>query len=572
MIAVILSVYAGRLVQLQVLDPQSLATMAAEEGRVEVPLVARRGEITDRFGEPLATSIDGLAISVDPAQTAALAPELATLFAQRLGADYFTVLRRLRGDGHFAYVARRVPATLAVDVVAEAKAMGCAGEDEVTAACTTKGIFTEVDPVRDYPAHDVGANMVGLMGQDAPLTGMEVSFNKWLAGTDGRDEFMVAGGNRLPLGESSHTDPVNGRPLELTIDRDLQWYASRLLRKQVTATGSLAGTATVLDTQTGEVLAFVDYPTFDPAAPDQSRQSDRASRGLSNVYEPGSVQKVLTAAALLNERVVTPRTPIRVPGTLTRGGRVLHDWFEHGPLRLTMTGVLSKSSNIGTVLAADRMSALTLRKYLVNFGFGQRTEVGANHETAGLLPSPGNWTPLTKDRIAFGQSVSVNALQMAAAINAVANGGVYVPPSLVRGRATTNEGTEVGTETVKARRVVSAKAARQTAAMMERVLDPIAGTAPGAAVPGYRVAGKTGTAQRAVHQSYVGGGTVVSFAGFAPADKPRFTVYVVLTRPRVAGGGGSLAGPVFAQLMAHVLMRYGVEPTGTPPSRLPAQW
>lgn len=560
LVAVVLSVYGGRVVQLQGVDPESLADRAAAEGKVTVPLVARRGQITDRFGEPLATSIDGLAISVDPSQTKEDANELATLFARRLGVDYFTVLKRLRGDGYFAYVARRVPATLANDVVAEAKEAGY------------KGIFTEVDPVRDYPAHDVGANLVGLMGQDGPLAGMEVNFDHWLAGKDGEEEFMRSGGNRLPLGESSITRPVNGRDLTLTIDRDLQWYASRLLRRQVAATGSLSGVATVMDVQTGEVLAFVDYPTFDPVAPTQSRDSDRGSRGLSDVYEPGSVQKVLTAAALLNENLVSPTTPIRVPGSLSRGGRVLHDWFEHGTLRLTMTGVLSKSSNIGTVLAADRLPALELRRYLTEFGLGGRTGSGANNETAGLLPAPSQWTQLTKDRIAFGQSVSVNALQMAAAVNAVANDGVYVPPSLVVGKATTNDGREVGTSTVDARRVVSKRAARQTALMMERVLDPVAGTAPVAAVPGYRVAGKTGTAQRAVNRSYVGGGTVVSFAGFAPADKPRFTVYVVLNRPRVTGGGGSLAGPIFADLMAHTLMRYGVPPTRTRPSQLPFEW
>ncbi len=559
-IAMLLSIYGGRLIQLQAIDPESLAARATAESKVVVPLVARRGEITDRYGEPLATSIDGLAISVDPELTRAHAAELATLFSRRLNVDYFTTLKRLRGDGHFAYIARRVPATLARDVVAEAK------------EADYDGIYTELDPVRDYPAHDVGANVVGLMGQDAPLSGMEVTFNDWLSGKDGEEEFMRAGGNRLPLGESSTTRPVDGRQVTLTLDRDLQWYASRVLRRQVAATGALSGTATVMDVQTGEVLAFVDYPTFDPVAPAQSRESDRGSRGLSDVYEPGSVQKVITVAALLNEGLVSPKTPLRVPGSLTRGGRVLHDWFDHGTLRLTLTGVLSKSSNIGTVLAADRMPAAQLRDYLTQFGLGQRTGVGANLETAGLLPAPEQWTPVTKDRITFGQSVSVNALQMAAAINTVANGGVYVPPSMVLGKAQLNDGTEVGTETVDARRVVSERAARRTALMMERVLDPVAGTAPVAAVPGYRVAGKTGTAQRAVNGSYVGGGTVVSFAGFAPADKPRFTVYVVLTRPRVEGGGGSLAGPVFAQLMGHTLMRYGVPPTRTAPSALPYTW
>ncbi len=558
-VAMVLSLYGGRLLQLQGVDPGSYAAMAAAETRAEVPLAARRGEILDRNGEPLATSVNGLAVFVDPTLTKAVAPELAKFFANRLGVDYFTVLKRLREDDHFAYVARQVPATLANDVVAEAKALKYAG------------IYTELDPVRDYPAHDVAANLVGFMGQEKPLAGLELSFNRWLSGKNGKEEFvLVSGGNRLPLGDSNLVEPVNGKNLELTIDRDLQWYTQRVLRKSVLDARANSGIAVVMDTQTGDVLSFADYPTFDAAAPDLSPGRDHGSRGLSDVYEPGSVQKVLTLAALLDAEKVTPRTKIRVPGTLTRSDKVLHDWWDHGPLRLTMAGVIAKSSNIGTVLAADQLTSGQLRDYLVSFGLGSRTGVGAWKESAGLLPK--DWAQLDKDRIAFGQSVSVNALQLAAAINTVANGGVYVAPSLVKGAAVTDDGVTVGTEVDQSVRVVSEKAAAQTAKVMERVLDPVDGVAPSAAVPGYRVAGKTGTAQRVVDGTYAGNGTVVSFAGFAPADKPRFTVYVVVNRPRIEGGGGSIAGPVFAKLMSHVLLRYGVPPTGTTPSRLPVAW
>ena len=561
LIAMVLSLYGGRLLQLQGVDPGAYAARAAAESRVTVPLAARRGEILDRYGEPLATSVDGLSIAADPALTRAVAPELATLFATRLNVDYFTLLKRLRGDGRFAFVARQVPATLANDVVREAKAAGY------------EGIYTELDPVRDYPAHDVAANVVGFMGQDKAYAGLEFAFDKWLSGTNGEEEFvLVSGGNRLPLGESSITEPIDGRDLSLTIDRDLQWYTQRVLRTSVREARADSGTAVVMDTRTGEVLSLADYPTFDAASPDLAPAADRGSRGLSNVYEPGSVQKVLTVAALLDARKVSPRTRIRVPGTLTRSDEVLNDWWDHSTLRLTMAGVIAKSSNIGTVLAADNLTAGQLRNYLVRFGLGSRTDSGAWKESSGILPTRSMWTQLTKDRITFGQSVSVNALQMAAAVNTVANDGVRVSPSLIRGSATNDAGTTFGTGVSQSERIISERAARQTAKVMERVLDPVAGVAPGAAVPGYRVAGKTGTAQRAVRGTYAGNGTVVSFAGFAPADDPRFTVYVVLNRPRVTGGGGSLAGPVFAKLMSHVLLRYGVPPTGTAPSRLPVEW
>jgi cell division protein FtsI (penicillin-binding protein 3) len=235
--------------------------------------------------------------------------------------------------------------------------------------------------------------------------------------------------------------------------------------------------------------------------------------------------------------------------------------------------VLAKSSNIGTVLAADKFGRGELRRYLTAFGLGQRTDIGVRGETQGILPAASLWTGLVQDRVAFGQSLSVNAVQMAAAINAVANDGVRVSPSLVDGEATTDDGTVVGTGTATSRRVISARAARQTALMMERVVDPEAGVAPDAAVPGYRVAGKTGTAQRVGEGCGCYDGTfTVSFAGFAPADDPEFTVYVVVQNPRNGGGGGSVTGPAFAKIMSFALRRYQVPPTGTRPSTLPVEW
>ncbi len=344
----VLSLYGGRLLQLQGLDPGAYAARAAAESRVTVPLAARRGEILDRNGEPLATSVNGLAIAVDPALTKNVAPELAKFFATRLDVDYFTVLRRLRGDGHFAFVARQVPATLANDVVRQAKAAGF------------EGIYTELDPVRDYPAHDVAANLVGFMGQEKAYAGLELAFDNWLSGKNGKEQFvLVSGGNRLPLGDTSITEPVDGQDVQLTIDRDLQWFTQRVLRKSVLDARADSGVAVVMDTRTGEVLSLADYPTFDAAAPDYAPAHDRGSRALSDVYEPGSVQKVMTVASLLDAGKVTPRTKIRVPGTLERSAKVLHDWWDHGPLRLTMAGVIAKSSNIGTVLAADQLTRAT---------------------------------------------------------------------------------------------------------------------------------------------------------------------------------------------------------------------
>ena len=561
-IAIVLSVFGARLVQLQGIDPRSYAAMAAAEGEVDVVLPASRGDILDRNGQPLAHSIDGEMVVADPQLTGSRAPELARFLARRLDVDYFTILPRLRQSGsRFEYIARRVPSTLANQVVSEAEDRGFTGLD------------TRRDPVRDYPAGDVGANLVGFMGTDEPLTGFERTFNGQLAGRDGRERYEVGAGNRLPLGDSTTVEPVEGQDLHTTIDLDLQWFTQRVLRQTVEDARADSGFAVVMDTHTGEVLALADDPTYDASDPlAAGSKSNYGSRAMQDVYEPGSVEKVLTVSSLLDAGKVTPTTKLRVPGSYD-DGRVIHDWFPHGLLHLTLTGVIAKSSNIGTVKASQQFARGELRRYLTAFGLGQRTNVGVRGETRGILPSRADWSTLIQDRVAFGQSLSVNALQMAAAINTVANGGVRVDPSLIVGHATTDSGKVVGTDEAQSRRVVSAKAATQMTHMMERVLDPEVGVAPAAAVPGYRVAGKTGTAQAVGDACGCYDGTFnVSFAGFAPADKPRFTIYVVVKNPRNGGGGGSVAGPAFSRIMGYALRRYGVPPTGTRPSHLPVSW
>jgi cell division protein FtsI (penicillin-binding protein 3) len=560
-IAMVISIFGARLVQLQGVDPKQYAAMAAAEGTVNVVLPAERGDILDRFGEPLAVSVDGLMVVADPAQTTDNAPEIARFLAERLGVDYIHTLERLRDRGsRFEYVARRVPSTLANDVLTEAEARGI------------EGLSTRRDPVRTYPAGDVAANVVGFVGTDESFGGFEQVFNRQLSGRDGSERYEVGAGNRIPLGSSKRVDAVDGSDLNTTIDRDLQWYTQRVLRNAVERAGGESGIAVIMDSRTGEVLTLADHPTFDAAHPADYPAKDRGAASLSYMYEPGSVEKVLTLSALIDAGRVTSRTRLLVPGSLARQDRVIHDYFDHGLLKLTLAGVLAKSSNIGTVLAADRFRAGELRTYLDRFGLGQRTNVGLGAESAGDLPDPSMWTSQAEDRIAFGQSLSVNAVQMTAAVNTIANRGVRISPSLVKGKAKRDDGLVVGTDVAGTRRVVSADAARQTALMMERVVDPEDGVAPLAQVPGYRVAGKTGTAQRVGDSGYYDGTFTVSFAGFAPADDPRFTIYVAIHAPSNGGGGGSVAGPVFSKLMAFTLQRYGVAPTGTKPHRLPVTW
>jgi len=553
LIAMVVSVFAGRLFQLQGVDAQAYVAKARSEGVVTVTLPATRGTIRDRNGVPLAESVDGLMIVADPTMTVKHASGIATIIARRLDVDYFDLLARLRKpDTHFQYIARRVPSTKAEEIVQAIDAHGW------------KGIDTRRDPVRTYPASDIAANLVGFMNDNGDAgEGAELMFDPMLSGKDGSATYETGGGNRIPLGDNSTVPPKSGHDLDLTIDRDVQWYTQRVVRQAVQGSGGSSGAAVVMDTHTGQLLSVADYPTFDANNPGLSSKSDLGSRALRDVYEPGSVEKVLTASSLIDAGKVTPDTKITVPAQLPRGDHVIHDYFPHGKLHLTLTGVIAKSSNIGTVLAASQFKHKELYDYLRGFGLGARTNIGVRGESPGVLNSWRNWSQINQDTIAFGQGLAVNAVQMAAAVNTVANGGVYVSPSLVKGEATTAGGQLVGSATSSTHRVISARAARLTGQMMESVTNPDTGTAPAAGIDGYRVAGKTGTAQRVGKTCRCYDGTfTVSFAGFAPADDPRFLVYVVVQDPKNGGGGGSVGGPAFHKIMSYVLQKYAVPPTG----------
>jgi cell division protein FtsI (penicillin-binding protein 3) len=562
----VISVFAVRLFQLQGLDAKSLAAKAVANqatGIVTETLPATRGSITDRNGNPLAESVDGLMIVADPTLTTKHARQIAKILANRLDLDYFELLQSLRKPGtHFQYLARRVPSTKARDVVAAIDARGF------------KGIDTRRDPVRDYPAKDVGANLVGFMNAEGDAAeGAELMFNSMLAGKDGSATFEEGGGNRIPLGDNSVVQPKSGHNLKLTIDRDVQWYTQRVLRAAVQGAQGESGAAVVMDSRTGELLALADYPTYDANQPTLSPKRDLGSRALRDVYEPGSVEKVLTTSSLIDAHKVTPRTHIVVPPQLPVADRVIHDYFQHGKLHLTLTGVIAKSSNIGTVLADRQFDHKQLYDYLRKFGLGSSMNLGVNGESSGVLPNWRNWSQINQDTIAFGQGVAVNVVQMAAAINTIANGGVWVAPSLFKGEVTTSQGQTVGSDTTTEHRVISKRAATLETGMMEAVIDPARGTAPLAGIQGYRVAGKTGTAQRVGKHCHCYNGTfTVSFAGFAPADAPRFLVYVVIQNPRNGGGGGSVGGPAFHKIMAYLLQKYAVPPTGTRAPTTPVEW
>lgn len=568
---IVLSAFGARLILVQTVGAKEIARKAGYAGVVTLRLPAARGAILDRNGVSLAKSVDGLMLVADPEKTADNAAAIAKILSDKLNVDYFDLLPKLQQENsRFVYLARRVPSTLGNEVLDRIREEGFEGVD------------SRPDPVRFYPGDDIAANLIGFLGEDKKSDGkekgqggMERVFDKQLAGTDGKETFELAAGNKMPLGTNSTTPPIDGQDIKLTIDRDVQWYAQRVLRDAVQRADANSGSAVVLDSKSGELLALADFPTFDANNRLRYRKADLGARSVSDVYEPGSVEKVLTFASLLDADKVTPTTQISVPGELPVMDRVIHDYFDHGRLNLTATGVVAKSSNIGTVLAAEQLSAKGLWSYLKKFGLGERTNIGLPGESRGLLPDPVAWSPLSKANISFGQGVAVTALQMATAVNTIANEGERISPSLITGQKKTASGVEVGTETTTRSRVVSKQAAHQMSQMMEMVTTEGVGTAPKAGVAGYRVAGKTGTAQAVggACNCYRDGGFDVSFGGFAPADDARFTVYVVVRHPRAGGAaGGSTAGPVFHDIMNYVLQKYGISPSGSQPANLPAYW
>jgi len=549
LLLVLFSVLGARLVQLQGLDA-SRYTLLAEQQRVRtVTLTGPRGQILDREGEALALSVDAKAVYADPhevtepAQTAAaLAPLLRRPVAE--------LLPKLTRKTRFVYLARGLdPAT------ADRVRTPMAGR-------RLAGIGKLPESRRVHPGRDLAANLVGYTGQDGRgMAGIESQYDEVLAGRDGKRLVEVAhGGQRIPSGQLLETPAASGRDVQLTISRDLQYMAQSALADGVRTAQADRGSVVAMDVRSGEVLALASVPTFDAQNPGASEKEDRGNLPLAGVFEPGSTNKVITAAAALDAGLVTPDTVLSVPGSIRIADKAFSDAHDRATEQMTFTGVLAKSSNVGTIMVGQQLGRQRLYDALRAFGFGARTGVDFPGESAGILPTPKNWSGTSDGTIPIGQGVSVTALQIASVYQTLANGGVRVEPSLVRGTRGA-DGVVTPTDPIEERRVVSSRAAEQVLTMLEAVTTE-EGTAPKAAIPGYRVAGKTGTAYRVDPACGCYRGYVASFIGVAPADEPRFVVAVAVDNPRAGYYGGQVAAPVFQDVMSFALRQSGVAPTG----------
>ena len=564
----LLTLFGGRLIQVQGLDASALAAQALAHRTESETLYAHRGDILDAGGAPLATTIELRDIRVD--QT------LVRQYKRRVGEDRVavglkgaaedlaplldlpvsTLVHRLTGTSRGATVARGVTPDVAREILRLA----------------VPGLAAYQASRRVYPTGDVAANVLGFVGPDGTARGgLEQAYDTQLAGTPGKLVYEgSADGARIPTGVISETDPRDGCTVRTTIDRDLQWKAQQLLAAQVRATRAKGGYAVVLDPRSFDVRALAVVPTFDPNHPERATQAEINDRSLLDTFEPGSTAKVITLAAALQEQVATPATRITVPPVLREADTTFHDAELHGTEHLTLAGVLAQSSNIGTIITGSRVSPEKLEGYLRAFGLGAPTGIGLP-ESRGLLAPWQQWSGSQRYTVMFGQGLSVTALQAAAVFATLAGDGVRHQPRVVAGE-TCDDGVFRPAAQAPAIRVVSPDVAREMRLMMEQVVSDV-GTAVKAAIPGYRVAGKTGTAEYPDgHGGYQAGAYTASFIGMAPADDPKLVVAVVLDRPTNGYFGGQVAAPVFSQLMAYALAQAKVPPSGTKAPRIPLRW
>ncbi len=549
--------YASQLVKIQAVQADELAQTGFAKRQREVTVPAMRGAITDVNGIALATTVPAFNLTIDQTRIInrkATAKQLAPI----LKIDQKLVLERLSGNQKFVYLARGVtPQTW--DRVSRLK-LG--------------GIYSERTTRRVYPYADLAGNVIGFVGTDGHgLAGLEAGLESVLAGKDGLMRYEGgAAGRRIPATDFRTEAAIAGTGVRLSIDRDLQYVAQNALAKKVKEANADWGSVVVLEPATGRLLALASVPTVDLNSPLQSSITDRKNRAVTDMFEPGSTGKLITFAAALEEKVITPNSKIKVPPRLPRPSKVFNDHTPHGHLRLTANGVLAKSSNIGTILIAEKLANPTiLHDYFVKFGIGQNTGLGFPGETNGILRTPSKWSNTTFPTMAFGQGYSTNAVQIASVFATIANNGVRMPISLVDGYVGV-DGIYQPTAAKTGIEVVSAQTAKDLREMLESVVGPD-GTAPSARISGYRVAGKTGTAQRS--DQSCGGcyqGFTASFIGMAPANNPSIVVAVIIDNPRNGHYGGVLAGPVFKEVTNFALQKLKVMPQGGKVEKIPATW
>ncbi|MFE9690034.1 peptidoglycan D,D-transpeptidase FtsI family protein [Micromonospora sp. NPDC005806] len=547
-----------RLVFLQTVNTPAYADGGLDNRLAVVELPAPRGTIYDRTGAPLAHSVEARYVFADPTR---VKDRFATarLLSPLLGVSVSDLADRMKRrklptgvPSQFEYLARGVDIDKAKQIV----------------ALDLAGIGVHRDEKREVPGGDLAANLIGFVSQDMTgLEGLEAKYDDLLEGQPGKKTYEVGQGDLaapIPGGYSLTTPAKPGGSMELTIDRDLQFMTQRILSTQMAQTRGSVGAAVILEPSTGEVLAQASYPGYNAADPEKvNSPSDREDAATSFIVDPGSIHKAITYGAALQEGVITPDTAFPVPNTIREGDTTFQDTHPANGRKMSIPGMLAFSSNVGTIEIADKLGRDRLIDYQKRFGLGQPTGEGMPGEASGRLLPADQWSGSSYGSVPIGHSVDATPLQMAAAYAAIANDGTYVQPHLIKS-VIGSDGKKTPAAAPITRSVLSPQNAAALRTMLEAVttVDGPDGRATGlaAAVPGYRVAGKTGTGLR-----YVDGkrqpGEVGSFIGMAPAEKPRYVVAVFVWSP--GGEGGAVAAPAFREMMGFTLRHYRVPPSAT---------
>ncbi len=584
-IAIALLAAAAQLFNLQVPSAAALRAQAAGQLKVTDVEKAVRGSIIDRNDDKLAFTTEARALTFQPAkirkqltearQKSPSAPdpdqrlaEIAKEVSAKLDnrPDYQSVLKKLRSGETFVYLARAVDPAIAGAITDKYPEVGAERQD-----------------LRQYPGGSLAANVVGGIDWDGHgLLGLEDSMDSVLAGADGSITYdRGSDGVVIPGSYRNRHQAVDGSTVQLTLDDDIQYYVQQQVQLAKDASGARNASAVVLDAKTGEVLAMANDNTFDPSQ-DIGRQGDRqiGNLSVSSPFEPGSVNKIVTAAAALEYGLTNPDEVLQVPGAIGMGGVTVKDAWAHGVAPYTTTGVFGKSSNVGTLMLAQRIGPERYYEMLGKFGLGQRTGVGLPGESAGIVPPIDQWSGSTFSNLPIGQGLSMTLLQMTGMYQAVANGGLRIPPRIVKA-VIAPDGTRTEEKRPDGIRVVSEETARTLRSVFRAVVqrDPTGvqqGTGPAAAVDGYQIAGKTGTAQQInpACGCYYDDVYWITFAGMAPADDPRYVIGLMLDAPvrNADGSPGHSAAPLFHNIAAWLLQRENVplSPDPGPPLTLQA--
>ena len=554
------SVFAAQLLRIQAFDASATQAAALSKRLIKVHTPAMRGQILDTNGQVLADSVERFTIAADPVAIQCYVKvqgecgwqgvhQAAEDLAPKLGLDV-SRLTTLFTKPNTRYVI--VKKNVTPSDWRQIQALG------------VPGIAAERTAERLYPTSMALGQLVGYVNSADQTAGggVELMLDGTLAGRSGSTVAERAqNGAVIPGSQRVDQPAVDGRNVRLTIDSDIQWYAQNALAKQVTAVKAETGTAIVLELATGKIRAAASYPTFDPNDLSSASTAALRNHAFEDAFEPGSTGKLMTMAAALEHGVVTPDTGVIIPNRLPRAGMKFKDHENHGTEQLTATGVIAKSSNLGTILVGERVQPAAMEQMYRKFGVGQKTEVGFAGESSGELAKASDWNAPQRYTVLFGQGYALTAVQAASVFATVANGGIRMPVSLVEGTYN-DSGTYVPAPSGQGKRVVSERTATQLSRMLEEVTGEN-GTAADARIAGYRVAGKTGTADRYDDRLGRYNGFTASFIGYAPAEKPKYVVAVFIHKPQAGMFGGALAGPVFNQVMTYLLERENT-PWSTP--------